>query len=201
MFSKGAAGDEPAPEPVETREEPEAPAEPLKEETPDERNCRYSLSHLESYRKSGVKHYVFRATYDLRTCPVCGALDGKVFRVEDAEMGVNYPPMHPGCRCTTLPKLSKEAEEMMAPLLTMDRATRKHYVVPRDFNYADWYYFVGPGRDDGHEYVPYRKDTGPGYIPPRPDRVIERVEGDPDAWRKIRDEEISAKAKSKRNTR
>ena len=31
----------------------------------------------------------------LKTCSVCGKLDGKVFNLKDAKTGVNYPPLHP----------------------------------------------------------------------------------------------------------
>lgn len=53
-------------------------------------------------RAAGIEEYEYVATLDARTCAVCGALDGKHFRVEDAQAGVNYPPMHPNDRCTTV---------------------------------------------------------------------------------------------------
>ena len=34
-------------------------------------------------------------------CPICAALDGKVFKVSEMEIGFNAPPMHPNCRCST----------------------------------------------------------------------------------------------------
>ena len=36
------------------------------------------------------------------TCETCAALDGKHFKLKDAQAGVNYPPMHPNDRCTTV---------------------------------------------------------------------------------------------------
>lgn len=44
------------------------------------------------------------ATRDERTCPICGALDGKVYKFDDPQMA---PPSgsHPGCRCTAVPVL------------------------------------------------------------------------------------------------
>lgn len=44
------------------------------------------------------------ATRDERTCKICGALDGKVFKFGDPQLA---PPSgsHPGCRCTAVPVL------------------------------------------------------------------------------------------------
>lgn len=55
-----------------------------------------------AYDAAGVKRYEFMATLDADTCKTCGALDGKDFAVEEAEVGVNYPPLHPFDRCTTI---------------------------------------------------------------------------------------------------
>lgn len=68
-------------------------------------------AHMESYRKHGVKRYEFRATFDERTCPVCGSLDGRTFPISEKNVGANYPPIHPNCRCTTVAALSKELKE------------------------------------------------------------------------------------------
>lgn len=49
-----------------------------------------------------IEEYVYRCGLDEKTCPVCGALDGRVFKVSESRAGVNFPPMHPNCRCTTI---------------------------------------------------------------------------------------------------
>lgn len=56
-----------------------------------------------TYEDLDIEKYEFLATLDSRTCGVCGSLDGKVFNLKDAKTGVNYPPMHPNDRCTTVP--------------------------------------------------------------------------------------------------
>lgn len=115
-------------------------------------------AHMEAYREHGVKMYRFVATYDERTCPICGSLDGKKFPISEAMAGKNYPPMHPNCRCTTVAVMSKEIEEKMANPDFYDRSTNQYVPVPRDFNYEQWYKTFGPGRTDGIEYKPkYRK--------------------------------------------
>lgn len=55
------------------------------------------------YEETEVEKYDFLATLDLKTCDVCGALDGKTFLVKERKTGVNYPPIHPRCHCTTIP--------------------------------------------------------------------------------------------------
>ena len=60
------------------------------------------LGDLSLYLKAGYSEYEFMATSDDRTCPSCSALDGKHFLINDAIVGLNYPPMHEGCRCTTI---------------------------------------------------------------------------------------------------
>lgn len=55
---------------------------------------------LKSYRKLGVKEYIFLGN----GCDICTKLNGKSFLVTDARVGVNLPPMHPNCKCTIIPK-------------------------------------------------------------------------------------------------
>ena len=52
-----------------------------------------------------IKKYEYVAVEDQRTSEICGELDGKIFLLAEATTGVNYPPMHPNCRSTTIPVL------------------------------------------------------------------------------------------------
>lgn len=58
---------------------------------------------LKMYSDLGVDRYEYVATLDMKTSDVCRGLDGKVFDVSEAVSGVNFPPMHPHCRSTTVP--------------------------------------------------------------------------------------------------
>ena len=58
---------------------------------------------MDAYRADGIGEYKFVAALSEKTCPVCGALDGRAFPVKDAKPGVNEPLMHVNCRCTTAP--------------------------------------------------------------------------------------------------
>lgn len=57
----------------------------------------------EFYRETETEYYTYLATLETHTCDVCRQLDGKKFKVSDIKPGINYPLMHPYCRCTTVP--------------------------------------------------------------------------------------------------
>ena len=60
-----------------------------------------------AYKEAGVKRYMYRATLDERTCPICGKLDGQTFDMAKARKGENLPPMHVNCRCVHTAVLSQ----------------------------------------------------------------------------------------------
>lgn len=67
-------------------------------EAEEQENLNYN-----EYLDEKIKQYFFLATLDTKTCPICGNLDGKIFDIKDKKTGINYPLIHPGCRCTTTP--------------------------------------------------------------------------------------------------
>lgn len=46
------------------------------------------------------EQYEYSVVEDGHACPICTALNGKVFNIKDRVPGVNFPPMHPWCRCS-----------------------------------------------------------------------------------------------------
>lgn len=91
---------------------------------------------LDTYKQLGVNRYQFLVSIDERTCDTCGPLDGKDFAVTDEQVGINYPPIHPRCRCTTIPFFNDEFTEGEM------RASRgmggKTYQIPADMTYGEW---------------------------------------------------------------
>lgn len=56
-----------------------------------------------AYEDDEIEEYEFLAEIDNRTSAICKELNGQIFKVKDAVVGVNYPSMHPNCRSTTMP--------------------------------------------------------------------------------------------------
>jgi SPP1 gp7 family putative phage head morphogenesis protein len=96
---------------------------------------------LQAYKDQGVTQYKYHATLDNRTSKICAFLDGMVFNIKDAKRGVNYPPMHPRCRSTTIPQLSEriERELVTSGMMRIARAKdKKTYYVPYNMTYKEW---------------------------------------------------------------
>lgn len=71
-----------------------------------ETNYAMNQGHLKGYEDSGVvEKYEFLAAIDSRTSKLCKNQNGKVYKLSEATVGVNYPPLHPHCRSTVIPVL------------------------------------------------------------------------------------------------
>ena len=66
-----------------------------------------------AYEEMGIEEFVPVAVLDNRTSQYCADIDGKHFKYSEMEVGVNYPPFHPNCRCTTRGYLGKKAEKLL----------------------------------------------------------------------------------------
>lgn len=56
--------------------------------------------------KDVLQGWRWLATLDERTCVICGALDGQLFKFDAPQ---SPPPAHPNCRCTPVPELEDTA--------------------------------------------------------------------------------------------
>lgn len=91
---------------------------------------------LAAYKEDGVKKYQIVATLDMRTSDICRSEDGKIYDVDEATVGVNYPPYHPFCRTTTVPYYD-DAE--VGTRVARDPVTGRSYEVPANMTYEEWY--------------------------------------------------------------
>jgi len=90
---------------------------------------------LAGYRESGlVQEYEILATLDSRTSEICRQMDGRRFRLSEAEPGVTAPPFHANCRTTTIPYFPDEIE----PGERLARDARGTYTVPGNITYEEW---------------------------------------------------------------
>lgn len=87
-----------------------------------------------TYEDLNIEKYEFLATLDRRTCSVCGKLDGKVFNLKDAITGLNYPPLHPNDRCTTVPYYEDDEDDTR---FARDE-NGKRIEVPANMTYEEW---------------------------------------------------------------
>jgi hypothetical protein len=107
-----------------------------------------SLASADAFKALGVERYEFVATLDEHTCELCQPMDGKVFKLSERMVGVTAPPIHPNCRCVTVPwyddaELLEGADEEFRKNLEGGRAARdtgsgKTIDVPGKMTYGEW---------------------------------------------------------------
>ena len=64
-----------------------------------------------SYIENGFDEYEYIACGSSDVCDTCKLMDGKVFKVKDMMPGLNAPPMHPRCHCSTAPHIDRAEYE------------------------------------------------------------------------------------------
>jgi SPP1 gp7 family putative phage head morphogenesis protein len=90
---------------------------------------------MKAYENTGfIEEYEFLATLDRKTSKVCQQQDGKRYKLSDAVVGVNYPPLHPHCRSTTIPVV---AGSKVSERIARDKKGNVIYV-PADMTYEQW---------------------------------------------------------------
>lgn len=85
------------------------------------------------YKELGVEMQEFVATLDSRTSDICQEMDGKVFKTNELEIGVNAPPLHGRCRSVLVPYFEDNITERAA----RDEDGKTVYV-DGNMKYADW---------------------------------------------------------------
>ena len=119
-----------------------------------------------AYEAAGVEEYEFMAGLDFRTCEVCGALDGKHFPLSEAKTGVNYPPIHPNCRCTTVEYDPEEAADWDATGEPMpERMTYEEWKAEQDALHGEGYVDIQRKKEynysaDLEQYKKYKELLG-----------------------------------------
>lgn len=91
-----------------------------------------------SYEEADIEKYRFVAALDTRTSHICREHDYKVYKVSERQVGVNYPPLHPFCRSTTIAVFDDEDLTELSRR-ARDPKTGKTTTIPGDMDYEDWY--------------------------------------------------------------
>lgn len=102
-----------------------------------EYNLLMNEATADAYKEIGVEKYQLLAALNERTCEDCGKLDSKFFDLKDKEVGLNYPPFHPNCRCTTIPYIEPDEFDNLNATI-MRRKNGVEYEVPLRISYAEW---------------------------------------------------------------
>jgi len=109
----------------------------------------HNQMELLSYEDAEITKYKFVAVLDKRTSHICQEHDNKVYDTDKAVPGVNYPPLHPWCRSTTIAH-DEDIDYSRLERRARNPKTGKVERAPADMTYDEWY----------SEYVAKRKQKG-----------------------------------------
>lgn len=98
----------------------------------------HNQMELLSYEDADIEKYIFVAVLDKRTSHICQEHDNKVYGTDKAVPGVNYPPLHPWCRSTTI-AYDEDADYSKLKRRARNPKTGKTELVPADMTYKEWY--------------------------------------------------------------
>ena len=98
----------------------------------------HNQMELLSYEDAEITKYKFVAVLDKRTSHICQEHDNKVYETKDAVPGVNYPPLHPWCRSTTIAH-DEDIDYSKLERRARNPKTGKVEYVPADMSYKEWY--------------------------------------------------------------
>nr|DAN32288.1 MAG TPA: minor capsid protein [Caudoviricetes sp.] len=98
----------------------------------------HNQMELLSYEDAEITKYKFVAVLDKRTSHICQEHDNKVYDTDKAVPGVNYPPLHPWCRSTTIAH-DDDIDYSKLERRARNPKTGKVEYVPADMSYKEWY--------------------------------------------------------------
>ena len=98
----------------------------------------HNQMELLSYEDAEITKYKFVAVLDKRTSHICQEHDNKVYNTDEAVPGVNYPPLHPWCRSTTIAH-DDDIDYSKLERRARNPETGKVEYVPADMSYKEWY--------------------------------------------------------------
>lgn len=100
-------------------------------------------AHKKMMENLNVDSYRYVAVLDNRTTEGCRNLNGSVFKLSEAKLGINFPPLHFNCRSSVSPNLS---ESYLRGIQQNKGISRKNFI-------QDWLKSVLP--DNEHYIIPY----------------------------------------------
>ena len=98
----------------------------------------HNQMELLSYEDAEIAKYKFVAVLDRRTSHICQEHDNKVYDTDKVVPGVNYPPLHPWCRSTTIAH-DEDTDYSKLERRARNPETGKVEYVHADMTYKEWY--------------------------------------------------------------
>lgn len=95
-----------------------------------------SAAQKDCFDELDVEEYQVIASIDVDTCSLCGAMDGKVFKMSDYQEGLTANPFHPYCRCCTAPYFADQ--QNLINRYAEDVVTGKAIKLEPGATYEDW---------------------------------------------------------------
>lgn len=117
----------------------------------------HNQMELLSYEDAEITKYKFVAVLDKRTSHICQQHDNKVYNTAEAVPGVNYPPLHPWCRSTTIAH-DEDIDYSKLERRARNPETGKTELVPADMSYKEWYSKYVDGKEVVKETKPEVND-------------------------------------------
>ena len=117
----------------------------------------HNQMELLSYEDAEITKYKFVAVLDRRTSEICQEHDNKVYDTDKAVPGVNYPPLHPWCRSTTIAH-DDDIDYSKLERRARNPETGKVEYVPADMTYKEWYSKYVDGEEVVKESKPEADD-------------------------------------------
>jgi SPP1 gp7 family putative phage head morphogenesis protein len=154
-----------------------------------------AMGDMAAYKDLGLEKYRYLATLDYVTCDICGGLDNRIFDMDEAKEGVNYPVMHPNCRCTTT------IDTKMPNRRARNPETDKNYIVDGSMTYDEWLKSLTPEQqkafeiaqksradriEDKLQWEKYRKALGTKEVPRRFADFQQMKYGEPERWKELK---------------
>ena len=79
---------------------------------------------IDCMEQAGYERYVYIA--EPNACKICSKLDGRDFAISEREIGKNYYPMHPYCKCSSAAYASRDKLEKMLAKYELEDGTERN---------------------------------------------------------------------------
>lgn len=156
---------------------------------------------LRGWKEHGVKEYAIVATLDFKTSETCQHQDGKIYKVADAVVSVNFPPFHPWCR-TVVRAIFSEVS-LSGNRTAIDRVTGKTMTIKQSTTYKEWEKMlldkhgekdldiaktkVKNYRSDLAQFNKYKSTIGADNMPQSFDKFQEMKYNDGSEWNELKE--------------